>query len=192
MSGQLYASAVLHPVIQNSSLGGPNSRAEIFGEEKNLLPQRGIVSPNSVPDEHLKNFSFLFSVRFFVPKPRRLQSIRISCHVVISVSSGNSVCVVIGIWPSIRSSFDSLYSVGPRRFQTYVPDLKIPNLFPCTNPDSYIYIYWYICVGRVGLSFWRTVVDYAVFLPALKKDAHRSVEYCSALSQTVRSRTTVR
>jgi hypothetical protein len=31
----------------------------------------------------------------------------------------------------------------------------------------------------------------AVLLPALKQDAHRPVEYCSAQSQTVQSRTTV-
>jgi hypothetical protein len=35
-------------------------------------------------------------------------------------------------------------------------------------------------------------VQDAVLLPALKQDAHRSVEYCSAQSQTVQSRTTVR
>jgi hypothetical protein len=94
MSGQLHASAVLHPVIQNRSLGGPHSRAGLFGEEKNILPQPGIESPNSLPDEHLNNLSFLFCVWLFMLKSRRLQSKRISCHVVISVSSGNSVSVV--------------------------------------------------------------------------------------------------
>jgi hypothetical protein len=118
MSGLLHASTILPPVIQNRSLGGPHSRAEVFGEEKNLLPQPGIESLYSLPDEYLKNLSILFSVWFFVLKERRLQSIRISCHVVISVSSGNAVCVVIGIWPGIRSSFDSPYYVGPTPFQT--------------------------------------------------------------------------